>query len=162
MGFDIHGLNPRVNTEAEDYPTYNKFDKMSFKEKWKILEADKELQTKYWDELSEFEKDNPGKYFRNNCWWWRPLWDYVYNELDILTEKEWESGHYNDGFTISESKATQIGIELHTHLASGRVTEYKKEYEEREKDAEYQYPFDTENVRAFADFCIQSGGFDIC
>ena len=162
MGFDIHGLNPRENTKPKDYPTYSKFEKISFKEKWKMLEADEELREKYWDELHKFEQHNPGKYFRNNCWWWRPLWDYVYYELDVLTAQDWDKGHYNGGHTIPETKAVKIGAELYIHIVTGKIAEYKKEYDEREKDAKYQYPFDEDNVRAFADFCLQSGGFDIC
>ena len=40
---------------------------------------------------------NPDKYFRNNVWWWRPLWDYVCNTCyDILSEKDMNAGSYND------------------------------------------------------------------
>ena len=60
----------------------------------------------------EFEENNPGSYFRNNCWWWRSLWDYTYNECkDILTEKDWESGHYNNGHIIFIDKSRYLLLE---------------------------------------------------
>ena len=31
-----------------------------------------------------------------------------------------------------------------------------------EKDFNKHYPFDIENVKEFAEFCIDSGGFEIC
>ena len=31
-----------------------------------------------------------------------------------------------------------------------------------EKDFNKHYPFDVDNVKEFAEFCIDSGGFEIC
>jgi len=36
-----------------------------------------------------------GKYFRNNIWWWHPLWNYVQEVAPHLTEGV--NGHFNDG-----------------------------------------------------------------
>jgi len=37
-----------------------------------------------------------GEYFRNNVWWWRPLWDYCLNEHGDIAGQV-EHGHSNDG-----------------------------------------------------------------
>ena len=60
MGFDLHGLNPsgKENVEAlEDVGPSGFFDE-SAESEWKA-----EAQA--------------GVYFRNNVWYWRPLWAYV-------------------------------------------------------------------------------------
>ena len=165
MGFDVYGLNPRENKTADNFKVYNKFKDMEFDEKWKILDTDEKLKEQYWEEEDKFKAVNPGVYFRNNCWWWRPLWDYVCVHCKSLTQEDHHSGHYNDGHEISEEQATLIGLALKAQLKEGVVKEYKKDYEEYEKEhgnKDYSYPFSEENVEAFAEFCLQSGGFTIC
>ena len=79
MGFDLHGMNPVIRKGK---------DPKTPKNLWKLPE---EKRQKYFEKKWAFEDNNPGIYFRNNCWWWRSLWDYTYNECnDILTEKDWE------------------------------------------------------------------------
>ena len=202
MGFDLSGLNPKMNKSADKYPTYNKYEDMNFSKKWKLFDADEKLRDKYWEEKDKFQEDNPGIYFRNNCWWWRPLWQFVCERFDdILTEEDMEHGTYNDGHEIGADKAMKIGVELTAMLESGRIKEYSDRYEadikalpkvkcdicegtgkrqeapksgagdvkcngcggngERDDWAK-SYPFNVENVKEFADFCLQSGGFEIC
>ena len=41
------------------------------------------------DVYGERPRTNKGEYFRNNVWWWRPLWNYVSVECsDIITKKD--------------------------------------------------------------------------
>ena len=90
MGFDLHGINPKRNTAKPEILTEYKTD-----EGWTdfVKLEEQGLKDKYFK-----EDDNPGGYFRNNVWWWRPLWDFVCHTCDdILTEKEKEAGSYNDG-----------------------------------------------------------------
>jgi len=196
MGFDLHGMNPKTNTTIDKYPTYKKYEGMNFSKRWKLLDTDDKLRDKYWEEKDKFQEDNPGIYFRNNCWWWRPLWGFVCERCDdVLTEEDMERGTYNDGHEITEDKAIQIGIELTAMLENGRIKEYSDSYKadiealpkvictlcnnnnygNRKKrdcngcqgtgerdDWAKSYPFDVENVKEFADFCLQSGGFEIC
>ena len=167
MGFDLHGMNPVIR-EGEDLKTPDNL--------WKLP---KEKRQKYFEKKWAFEENNPGTYFRNNCWWWRSLWDYVYNECDdILTENDWNSGHYNDGHIISEEKAVQIGKRLNELIESGKAEAYVKSHEQERKEAEEgnkglkcgddgynwssSYPLSLENIQSFAVFCSESGGFDIC
>tara|TARA_R100000808_G_C2143639_1_gene151401 strand:+ start:1933 stop:2430 length:498 start_codon:yes stop_codon:yes gene_type:complete len=164
MGFDVYGLNPRVNEPEENFKVYYKFQNMEFSDRLKILDTNEKIRKQYWEEYDKFESANPGVYFRNNCWWWRPLWDYVCIHCKSLTSEDHNSGHYNDGHEISEEKATLIGLALKSQLKEGVVRQYKEEYEESERlngDEDYSYPFSEENVEAFAEFCLQSGGFTI-
>ena len=168
MGFDLHGMNPKMNMKPEELTVYYKYNRMDFNEKWEALDADKKLSKQYWNEREKYEEANPGIYFRNNVWWWRPLWRYVCEQFpDILGERDEEGGSYNDGHAISETKAMKIGVGLTAKLENGEVEEYAKSFEqEREKldddDWDKSYPFNVENVEAFAKFCLESGGFEIC
>ena len=47
-------------------------------------------------------------------------------------------------------------------IREGDVERFKKLHEEQEENEKYKYPFDADNVKAFAEFCIESGGFEIC
>ena len=50
-----------------------------------------------------------GHYFRNNVWYWRPLWQLICEECDdILTEEQMASGSYNDGVEVSAEQAMKI------------------------------------------------------
>ena len=80
MGMDVYGLNP--TTKAPPRPEHDDFDS----EDWKA----------YFDGQNE-----AGQYFRNNVWFWRPLWDYVSTACsDYITEEDLENGHSNSGHII--------------------------------------------------------------
>ena len=116
-------------------------------------------------------KSEKGEYFRNNCWWWRPLWRYVCENCeDILTEEDMEAGHYNDGKKIDDDKAKKIASKLESLIKDGSVDKYEKEHtkdNERWKNNPQMkfrsnYPFERSNVERFKKFCEESGGFMIC
>ena len=138
---------------------------MDFEEKWGELEKkeNKEIKKQYHKEWDEWESSNPGIYFRNNVWWWRPLWDYCYHIADdLISEKLWNRGHNNSGAGLNDRDAKLLGNRLLQKIREGDADMFKKLHEEQEEDKEYKYPFDVDNVKAFAEFCIQSGGFEIC
>ena len=165
MGMDVHGKNPKQNKKLSDFPIYYKFSKMDFEEKWGELEKkeNKEIKKQYHKEWDEWESSNPGIYFRNNVWWWRPLWDYCYHIADdLISEKLWNNGHNNSGAGLGERDAKRLGNRLLHKIRVGDADRFKKHHEEQEEDKEYKYPFDIDNVKSFAEFCIQSGGFEIC
>ena len=168
MGFDLYGKNP-TNPEGHQPPSFD----------WSRTDIDDSEKKAYFEALEEYQKKVKGDYFRANVWYWRPLWDYVCHVCDdILTEKDWESGHYNDGHTISEEKAVQIGKRLNEQIESGRAEAYVKAHEQERNEAEEgnkglkvgdegynwaeSYPLDLENIQRFAVFCSESGGFTIC
>lgn len=172
MGFDVYGMNPKMNKSKEEFKTLYKYDvtigeseeaKENWALKWNKLDAvSQKTRNTYWNQHGEYELSNPGVYFRNNVWWWRPLWDYIYNATDLISEKEWNDGHMNDGLEIDEDRAKKIAEYLDYALRSGQVKDYEERYKEMQKDEKYEYPFSEENVREFAIFCHESGGFTIC
>ena len=165
MGMDVHGLNPVIHKE----PTSE-----ILKEDWTKLSEDD--LGKYFEAKQQHEEDNPGIYFRNNVWWWRPLWDYVWKlcgECDednsfalaadrIITQEQYEEGHANSGAEINAHQAELIALRLNHAIKMGWVKEYKEQYDVDTADDEFEYPFDVDNVKAFANFCKDSGGFQIC
>ena len=168
MGFDLYGMNPVVRKGKMPVEPKNLWKKGSSEKK----------RDEYYDKKWEFEENNPGTYFRNNCWGWRSLWDYTYNECqDILTERDWENGHSNSGHKISEKKAAAVGKKLDELIKSGKAQAYVKVHEDARKEAiEHNkglksndkgydwadsYPINLENIQDFATFCSESGGFRI-
>lgn len=117
--------------------------------------------------------------FRNNVWFWRPLWSFTcYVCKDVLTPEDYENGTYNDGHQIDGDKAKKIAKKLkyavaHKKEYSRLVRELKVKYDNTPKnDAEkvvkrltnetsFQYPFSWGNVREFTEFVENSGGFYI-
>ena len=55
MGMDVCGKNPKINTKEGDFPIYEKYESMNYEQKWDELDADNEMQDKYFEE--EKEKD---------------------------------------------------------------------------------------------------------
>jgi len=165
MGFDLHGMNPNA---SEPQPVWEKGDP------W-IADGDKQvlnpqLKEEYDDFIKskwEWQEANDGAYFRNNVWWWRPLWSFVCSICDdILTEKDMEKGGWNDGHRISKTKAKKIAVRLRQSLKEGHVDAYETFYTKKvaelpEKDWNKHYPFNVDNVKQFERFCEHSGGFEI-
>ena len=167
MGMDVHGLNPKKNKTVDDFPIMEEFDSMNFRSKWEILDKDEKTRDEYWKQKDDYEKSTPGVYFRNNCWWWRPLWNYCYAIADdIISEDVFESGHSNNGAGLNDKDAKLLGNRLMEHIADGRTIKYQADYIQHMEDSDDKfaksYPFDVDNVEAFALFCIESGGFEIC
>ena len=70
-----------------------------------------------------------GEYFRNNLWWWRPLWDYCANVADDLIDEEtYTGGHYNDGVGLDADGARALGMRLLEEIQSGRTAEFEQRY----------------------------------
>lgn len=157
-----------------------------------------------------------GEYFRNNVWWWRPLWDYCESVAPHLCEDV--SGHTNDGEGLDEVGAQELATILLNELSNGDTLFYQQKYNEyraslpredcdlcgtsgirtdsigmemgqhdKELPVEVQiltgrthgwcngcngvgtreswqasYPFSVDNVKEFAEFLSECGGFSIC
>jgi len=70
-----------------------------------------------------------GEYFRNNVWWWRPLWEYVITVApEVISEELAEQGHYNDGAGLDADQAKRLGEILFTELWEGKTLKYQEEY----------------------------------
>ena len=80
MGFDLSGINPQINKTEAEYKYYNEDTDI-----WKS--DDEKLRNKYFKEMDDYHRANPGVYFRNNVWWWRPLWEFVCMQCsDFMTD----------------------------------------------------------------------------
>ena len=149
MGFDLSGMNPNLTRPEPELPPFP------------------ERTDKDWEKYHDWQEENCGTYFRNNVWWWRPLWNFVTGICDdILTEKDIEQGNYNDGHKISKTKAKKIAVRLRKMLRDGHVelteAKYKQEQVQLSEDNwNKNYPFSIQNVIEFERFCENSGGFEI-
>ena len=118
MGFDIYGVAPVEHTPK---PVSEKdFTDMNDQEK-----------NEYYKALNQFEEENPGAYFRNSVWWWRPLWYYVCKVCEaVMTKKQMLMGTHNSGNTIDEETVEKMIIILEQQIADGLHKEYEKTYYE--------------------------------
>lgn len=120
MGFDLHGMAPKIN---EPEPAILK------QHHWGSLPED--VREDYFAASDAYEEANPGIYFRNNVWWWRPLWTYVCGLCDdILTAKDMEGGGWNNGHTVSKTKAKKIATRILMANKSGDLDVYAQQYKE--------------------------------
>lgn len=160
-----------------------------------------------------------GEYFRNNVWWWRPLWEYCCEVgRSVITDEVAEGCCYNDGRGLDEADSKELSDILLAELWEGRTAEYERKYNEfraslpredcgfcgatgirtdevgvemgmptralDEAEAiltgrthgwcnacrgvgtteswQSSYPFSVDNVREFAMFLADSGGFEVC
>lgn len=163
-------------------------------------------------------RSKTGEYFRNNVWWWHPLWEYcVTNHPTLIDVNTAEYGHYNSGAGLDAAAARKLGEALLTDIAEGITHRYQEGYyasiaaipretcfccggtgirtdavgvemhqNVKELDAELalllgrthgwcngcngeglidppetSYPFEVRNVREFAEFLLDCGGFEI-
>lgn len=67
-----------------------------------------------------------GEYFRNNVWWWRPLWNYCLKVAPELCESV--SGHHNDGDGLDGEGAKALAEILQEKIDSGECKKYAEEY----------------------------------
>lgn len=118
MGFDIYGLNPRQNSEKPEILNRD----------WTDLADDVEKE-QYWDAKSKYESEQPGTYFRNNVWWWRPLWDYIIDiSGDLLTPEQRQGGYENSCTQIPGNITRAIARRLSNEISSGNHKKYETEY----------------------------------
>jgi len=162
-------------------------------------------------------RSEQGEYFRNNAWYWRPLWAYCSGQHPDLLPPNPERGQFNDGFEVPEDLADALSAALFADLEDGTVKRAIESFRVeqaalpqircqwcegsgiRTDDIGQQrgfptmelpeveaislgrthgtcnvcrglgwnlppladYDFDADNVRRFAEFARESGGFDI-
>jgi DnaJ-class molecular chaperone len=138
-----------------------------------------------------------GSYFRNNWWYWRPLWAFVQEvagELVADVDGDNNSGQGLDGAgsaTLSEillkryydgtakrwqdERQAKLDAlpQVECHVCEGLGKTKKLGHDEmttcticggagKVDDWQTSYPFDVENVKDFAEFLADCGGFQIC
>ncbi len=97
------------------------------------------------DIIGRNPKTAAGKYFRNNVWWWHPLWNYCCEVAPKVCDDV--SGHSNDGDGLPADGASRLALVLAEELASGRT----KDFEERHAAALAALPMHT------CEYCAGSG-----
>jgi len=161
MGMDVYGLNPQLKSEKPEID-------------WN--DSTEEQRDQYFEAINVFESENPGYYFRNNVWWWRPLWDYTCDVCkSVMTEEDIQRGEYNEGYEYSSELTAKMVELLEIDIANNGHHLYEKEHLKQQEEAKKQeesgeidkawvcsYPFDPENVEEFVRFMKHSGGFQIC
>ena len=96
-----------------------------------------------------------GEYFRNNVWWWKPLWSYcgvVAPELCDGIE-----GNFNVGDGLDEEGAIALAEALQSEIDSGHTLLIQVEIQKED----LEYYFSVENVQGFVNFLFDCGGFEI-
>lgn len=89
MGVDIYGISPKLTESKPELP--DNYEDLS----------EEQVQF-YWKMREEWEQSNPGFYFRNNWWHWRPLQMLIsvfndVNELHIPEENLKQLGENGGG-----------------------------------------------------------------
>ena len=122
MGMDVYGLNPKRNTAKPEILLQYTDDKGWTK--WDAVRADNKLD-EYEAASDAWDEDNPGIYFRNSVWRWRPLWDYICTIChDILNEKDYNNGHNNGAHQINEKKAIAIAGRIDLFIKNGDAADF--------------------------------------
>ena len=118
MGMDVYGLSPtiRVGTKKPERPK-------------DLHKASRDVIDKYFKEEQEYEDKNPGVYFRNNCWWWRPLGYFISEYCDWLTTEQKKHLQDNSGFEFSHHEAGTIADTLQKMVDDGTAKDREEENE---------------------------------
>ena len=125
MGFDLYGLKPYNPHNAEKPIQLN----------WALDHTEEEKKA-YFEAVDAYETVVIGSYFRNNVWWWRPLWMFISMECDdILTEEDLSQGCNNGGHTICKTKAKKIASRIRRLDKEGEVDRFQKIHDERRVQA---------------------------
>lgn len=80
------------------------------------------------DVLGLAPKSKTGEYFRNNVWWWRPLWNYCVDSFPEITSEV--NGHTNSGGGLNAENSLKLSKRIKDDLLSGGVKIYKKKRSE--------------------------------
>lgn len=112
-----------------------------------------------------------GEYFRNNMWWWNPLWEYcvsLYGDKmppmemrsnlddddDYYVVLEADDGFMNNGYGLDRNESEELGTILFLEIQYGNTAKLLDEIKG-------EFPFSVENVQEFSDFLMNCGGFNI-
>jgi hypothetical protein len=111
MGFDIHGINPKINKGTKPELL-----------NWSTAVAHERMD--YLDKLDQYHQDNPGCYFRANVWGWRPIAEVIIDTNEMyklnLDPKFIEGIHLNDGSGLK----TQVECDVLANFMTRFVEEH--------------------------------------
>jgi hypothetical protein len=75
------------------------------------------------DVYGKSPRTDTGEYFRNNVWWWHPLWTFCCEVAPRLTDKV-AHGHSNDGDGLSDEDSVRLAEAITTWIDDGRAQQY--------------------------------------
>jgi len=116
-------------------------------------------------------KSEKGEYFRNNVWGWRPLMRLIVFVYPNLTDKQIMNLSMNNGARFNHSFADKLAKGLKEILADEKTFKIAHrsimdslEVHNAGGENWYKCGLDEfkENVQNFAEFCENSGGFEVC
>jgi len=118
MGMDVYGLNPVLKGAKPEID-------------WSSNPSQEETDA-YFAASDAWHSENQGAYFRNNVWYWHPLWQFVCDACDdFLSEEEQSRGSVNDGYEYDAETALQIADRLKEALEVGFVQKFAEERQAR-------------------------------
>ena len=73
--------------------------------------------------------NSEGKYFRNNVWYWKPLWAFCCSTApEILTDEIATQGTLNEGHGLDAVDSATLAERLNEAIQSGKALEYEKDF----------------------------------
>ncbi len=152
MGMDVYGIKPVIQRHSVKPVRPN----------WTT--ATVEEKSVYFEATQKYEVENPGVYFRANCWSWRPILDRIYQadrEYALgIDEKTLELMGFNDGAGLDNqedcnrlAEALENILEQEDDIITWDcgVPEFADAYKARK-----------EHALEFVDFLRECGGFEVC
>ena len=103
--------------------------------------------------INEEQENN---YFRNNCWWWRPMWKICW-VIGAINEHQHEEGSWNNGYEFDEEDA----LKIHTTIEKIKDEPKLLEVIELVNAESEHHKSDLKNLLEFSEFCRTSEGFRI-
>ena len=71
-------------------------------------------------------KSSNGEYFRNNVWWWRPLWNYCLINYPTLANKV-KYANSNDGDGLNSRDSKNLAFLIKKDIENGKAQKYANE-----------------------------------
>jgi len=131
MGMDVYGKNPKILDKKPNI-------------EWETATDDE--KSIYFNQVNEWEANNPGAYFRANCWSWRPIHaicDFAITkaELSIDTNRWGE----NSGYGLeTQEECTMLANAISLYLLINNAAMYED---------------DDRIYLCLGSWCTNSGGF---
>jgi len=72
-------------------------------------------------------KTQKGEYFRNNVWFWHPLWDYCETVSPEITSKV-QDAHSNSGDGLDALDSRTLGFAIKKSIEDGTAEKYVSDY----------------------------------
>lgn len=75
-------------------------------------------------------RNETGVYFRNNIWWWSPLWDYCVTVAPELCGKV-KYAYTNDGDGLGARDSSKLATLLLKEVTEGRTKQYEQDLKDK-------------------------------